>query len=487
MSGTSYDEIPYPSHQFRQTHPLKMALPAAFYGLPFAKPETARVLEIGCGEGGNLIAMAVGYPDARFVGFDLAATAIDIGRQTVETLGLNNIELLPLDILEVGAELGQFDYIIAHGVYSWVPDVVRDGVLRLIKACLSPEGLAFVSYNALPGCHLRVMIREMVLHHLRGVEGFEARINGAREFLKFMVDNAPGGDVTAADVKSFCASMLERPVNVLFHDELGEFYEPRYLHQFAAESAAHGLMLLGESEGSWWREEFFPTPIGQRVAGMTAGDLNEFHQYLDFLNTRTFRQSIITHAGRPIDRKMDYSRIRNLWVLGSVNCKTPNPDLTSRAEVDFEIDNSGVIAIDIPELKQAVYAIGQAWPSAMPVADLPDHPDVNEGLLQLFTGSRIGLVAGPAPAAAEAGERPVASPLARLQIARGAPVVCSLEHKIIAFEDEQSRTFMALLDGTRTREELAEAMADDGQDLAAVKELVDFQLKRLARLAMLVR
>ncbi|MDB5445625.1 MAG: Methyltransferase type 12, partial [Phenylobacterium sp.] len=139
--STAYDEVAYPSRPFRQTHPRQLGVAAALLDLPYAPMEQARVLEIGCGEGGNIIPMAMSYPEATVVGFDLAASAIAAGQAVVERLGLGNIQLRVLDILEAGPELGTFDYIIAHGVYSWVPGEVREALLALVRRSLAPEGL----------------------------------------------------------------------------------------------------------------------------------------------------------------------------------------------------------------------------------------------------------------------------------------------------------------------------------------------------------
>jgi len=486
MTATLYDEVAYPSYPFPLTHPLRLALPAALYGLSAAPAETARVLEVGCGEGGNLIPLAVSYPNARFYGFDLAPTAIEAGRATIEALGLTNIRLEARDILDGAAGLGEFDYVIAHGVYSWVPEAVREGLLALIHGCLAPEGLAFISYNALPGCHLRMMIREMLMHHLRGVEGFEARLAGARQFLQLYIDNAPDDEPTSFTVKTYCRSMMARDPRVLFHDELGPVFQPFYLHEFAGDAARNGLQFLADSEGPWWREELFPSSRGKAVMGAIGSDAIEVHQYLDYFTARLFRQSILCRAGRSIDRRVDYRRVRSLWVAGAAKTADPDPDLTSEAPVRFELGDGAAIALDHPGLKQALYRIGRVFPMPLAVADLPDDPDVDEGLLQLFTAGHVEFTVGPPPSAREAGERPVASPWARLQLSKGLTSLSTLTHEMVSFEDEESRTFLSRLDGAHTHEALAESLMNPSRDRAAAMAVVATQLTGLARLGLLV-
>jgi len=486
MPETLYDQVAYPSRPFQQTHPSRMALPAALFGLPFAPVATARVLEVGCGEGGNIIPLALSYPKATVVGFDLAETAIATGRRTVESLGLDNITLKTLDILEASADLGQFDYIIVHGVYSWVPEPVREGVMRLIDACLAPDGLAFVSYNALPGCHLRLLVREMVMHHLHGVEGFEARLAATREFLNLFLANAPDNDPTTVAIKTHCRSMLDRDPRVLFHDELGPVFQPFYLSQFVTEARRWGLDFLAESEGVWWREELFPSTRGKAVEDLVGPDLVALHQYLDFLTARVFRQSILCRADRPIDRVVDQGRVRDLWITGNVRWAETSVDLDSDQPMRFEFATGAAIALDTPVLKRALCAIGQAWPSATAIADLPDAPDVREGLLQLFCAGHLELAVSPPPFALEPSEMPRSSPLARLQLSGGATTVTSLDHATVALEDAASRRFLDLLDGRRSHADLRDAVVAEGHDPIDAEGLVTRQLNGLARLGLLI-
>src|SRR3954449_9384071 len=157
-----YDEVRYSSFPYAQTHPDRLATVAILYGLRPPDPFHARVLEIGCGAGGNLMAMAAATPGIRATGVDLASAAIEEGRVTVAAIGLENIELRQGDVRELtDGSLGMFDYVIAHGVYGWIPADARDALLATIRASLAPDGLAFVSYNAEPGGYFRRMLRDV--------------------------------------------------------------------------------------------------------------------------------------------------------------------------------------------------------------------------------------------------------------------------------------------------------------------------------------
>ena len=174
----SHNTFAYPGFPYPNTHPDRLAAMAILHGLSPGPVDHCRVLEIGCNEGANLIPMAYAIPSSEFVGFDLARLRIEYGQERIRALGLKNIRLFQGDLLELGTELGQFDYIVAHGFYAWVPELVRERMMALCGELLSPDGVAFVSYNAMPGGHLRVMLREMMLYHVKHVEDPRERVTG---------------------------------------------------------------------------------------------------------------------------------------------------------------------------------------------------------------------------------------------------------------------------------------------------------------------
>ena len=151
MSGeTSYDTVPYPTGSYSQTHPDRLATVATLLGHQPAPPGRCRVLEIGCGNGGNLIPMAFAMPESTFTGIDLAATPIAQGEKLVE-VGLKNITLLQQDLTTYAPEREAFDYVIAHGLYAWVAAPVQDRLLAVCRAALAPQGVAFRELQRAPG------------------------------------------------------------------------------------------------------------------------------------------------------------------------------------------------------------------------------------------------------------------------------------------------------------------------------------------------
>jgi cyclopropane fatty-acyl-phospholipid synthase-like methyltransferase len=164
--NNAYDAVAYISKPFPQTHPDNLATLATLFGLQPPPLDNCRVLELGCASGGNLIPMAVSLPGSTCVGIDLSANQIADGQKTLAALGLKNVQLKHLSILDIDESFGEFDYIICHGVYSWVPEDVQDKILSICAANLARDGVAYVSYNTFPGWHMRGMIRDMMCYHV---------------------------------------------------------------------------------------------------------------------------------------------------------------------------------------------------------------------------------------------------------------------------------------------------------------------------------
>src|SRR5262249_16385673 len=151
-NSRSYDALPYASEPFPSTHPALLGALARLFGIEAAPLNGARILELGCAVGGNIIPLAARHPDATLVGIDLSGARVAAAPAPLADLGLANIEVRCQGIDDLlDAADAPFDYIICHGVYSWVPAVVRESILRICRQRLSARGVAIVSYNVLPG------------------------------------------------------------------------------------------------------------------------------------------------------------------------------------------------------------------------------------------------------------------------------------------------------------------------------------------------
>src|SRR5579862_1943150 len=150
--------------------------------------DRCRVLEVGCGDGANLLGMAVALPHSEFCGIDLAEEPLKRERTLATEAGIRNVSLRAMDFRDADSSLGKFDYVISHGVYSWVPPEVRARLLEVCNDRLQPNGIAMVSYAVYPGAYVTQMVREpMLFHTARPLDPVE-RVGQARDLMNLLAD-----------------------------------------------------------------------------------------------------------------------------------------------------------------------------------------------------------------------------------------------------------------------------------------------------------
>jgi SAM-dependent methyltransferase len=470
---TSYDLIAYPSRAMPQTHPDRLATHARLFGLTTAPIDACRVLDIGGGDGSNLISLALAFPNSRFVSFDLAKSPVERGQATIEALGVTNFDLFQGNISDVDLGDEPFDYVISHGVYSWIPETARDALLALVRRSLAPRGIAFVSYNTLPGCHLRQILREILLYQVRDLTDPDARVEAAQAYLGQIVDGYPDRGLFQALLKAEAGLLRERRAGSMAHDEMGEIYNPVYFHQFMAHAARHGLKFLTEAE-SVRAGQGFPPPSAYDDPNF---DIIAYAQEGDFKAICYFRQTLLTHEDVSFSRRAEPTRLLDLQVSSAAS-RTEKGDF-ELGEVRFDVTDERLGAI--------VDALGAAWPSSLPVRDLIDTEEYAAALLRMYLVGTVALHMAPQHFVAEAGERPQASALARLQAKSGASRLTTLRHDLVNVDDAFSREFIAELDGSRTRAELARDIGVRlGASIDEVTPLLETNLGALARMPILV-
>ncbi len=449
--SNSYDIVRYPSWPVYNTHPARLGVVNALFGLPFVPFAGRRVLEIGCGNGVNLMSMAIGAPGAEFVGIDLAEKPIAYGRALAEAAGLTNVHLNAEDVRSAGAGMGLFDYIICHGVYAWVPPPVRDAIMALIGATLGENGVAFLSYNADPGCRIRQILRDLMLDHVSGADEPEERVKAAHETLQAFIEVWSDADPFQSALKTEALDILKRPAALLYHDELGEFYAPQRLTDIVDAAGAAGLDYLCDLRGR---------DLGAMLSNPESFDTNHWvrvERARDFTEMRRFRQSTLRRAGDPIDRRFKPDNLRRLWAAAAL---TPMEPATGEPGVfAFSTPKGAEYETRDPRLTDFLTRLGQAFPAPLPCAEIVEDADVCEAVLALYVKDIVELTTAPLPFAVTAGEYPRASPLARAQIAYGEDVLSALHHRAIRLGDDSARGFVRLLDGKHSHADIVREMA----------------------------
>lgn len=301
VQQTIYSELGYKSMPFPYTTPATLEAYAALVGVSAPNPKTARVLELGATYGGNIISQALFNPDATFVGIELSQEQVVKGNEVIANAGLTNVSLVQSDIASIGSEIGTFDYIIAHGVYSWVDDGVKDALLRLIDEHLAEDGIAYISYNTYPGWHTMDEVRQLMMFSNRDKTQFnhkEKVLHGktigsivGSQILKY--DNLKERN---SKFLGALRSVMQKDEYYVGHDHLEPNNDPVYFYQFNDHLEAHNLAYLCDADLTLSMVRSFDADIADTLDKLALNDHVAQEQYLDFMLDTTFRKSIICKA-----------------------------------------------------------------------------------------------------------------------------------------------------------------------------------------------
>jgi len=545
----SYDAVHYPARAFPTTHPEHLATVLTLLGLQAPPVENCRVLEIGCATGGNLLPMAESLPAASFVGIDLSGAQIEAARAAVGKLGLKNVEVRCQDLCNFGRpqtpsatgwpgrRAGQpappgparpelFDYIITHGLYSWVPPETRQALFALCARHLAPGGIAFISYNTLPGWHVQSAIRELMLAHVFGAGVDSGNVapatpreitDKAREVLDFLTAADPAGAPFAVQLKE-TASQLRGLLDAnLLHDHLSPINDPVYFSQFAAECSARGLRYLGDART---QSASPPDPAasdvlpGEKVAptlSQIAPQPADMELFLDVWSNRPFRHSLVCRSDAPPAPLDDAAAsktpftaspryMRGLFVGSSLKpTSLSEPEFGTPAPETFINSRGFTATVAEPLTRSAMLCLADAWPARVPFDGLLEAAWARMGLaggspgtgaerlapalLQGHLSGLIELSIRPVRCATRLTRRPVARLLSRVQ-SETDDTVTTLRHDNLQL-NATARHLLRLLDGSRDFAALCSAMEhimlENARNMDPNLTLTDADRKQLAK------
>ncbi len=334
---TSYDQTKYESYSYNQTHPDNLYSLARLFGLEAPNIENARILELGCASGGNIIPMASNLKKAKFVGIDLSTSQIDDGLKMIKALKLKNIELKSMSIMDIDEDFGKFDYIICHGIFSWVNEEVQEKILSIFDKNLSEDGVAYLSYNTFPGWGAVKSIRDMMLYHTINIEDPAQKAAQARALLQFIAEGLEGENSSYADFMKTEISMLKKqPDSYLLHDHLEEENNPAYFYQVCERAAKHQMAYLGDAE--------LATMFVGNLPEMFANELSKINnivltnQYMDFVRNTRFRCTLFSHANKAVSRNLEPKLIESFKLSVKLIEHTPlvEENLAQGVEMTFK-------------------------------------------------------------------------------------------------------------------------------------------------------
>lgn len=295
----SYDSFLYVSKPFSTTNINNLQAKAKMYGLTPAPIKGARVLELGASCGGNLIPQALYYPEATFTGIDLSGVQVQHGNEIIKSIGLTNVTLLEKDILDIDESFGTFDYIIVHGIWSWVPDIVKDKILNICNVNLSDNGIAYVSYNTYPGWKRLEQLRDIMLYSEKRAmdQNLLERTLYTKNVLKMVADtmNSDERSRTQSDYK---INNIHRVLNsndyYVAHEYLETFNDPVYVSEFIDRAQKQGCAYIGDEVLQRSFISCLADDVANNIRTLSNGNYIDKEQFYDYVYDTQFRMSLLT-------------------------------------------------------------------------------------------------------------------------------------------------------------------------------------------------
>jgi methyltransferase-like protein/ubiquinone/menaquinone biosynthesis C-methylase UbiE len=467
--SSSYDAVPYQSHSYAASHPRKLSVVARLFGLSPVAPSKAKILEIGCASGGNLLPIAAQAPNSTCVGIDASARQIADGQRDIAALGLKNITLEQRSVADITPEFGQFDYIICHGVFSWVSPEIQKHIMRVAKENLSPNGIVYISYNTLPGWNSVKSLRDMMLYHAAQFSDPETKVTEAIRMLRFALQATKGEDTAWRRAIEQELKTIESVGGwYIYHDHLEGENNPVYFHQIAQMASDVGLQYAGESLFTTMYVGNLPKQTADTLRRIS--DLVRQEQYMDFVRNRRFRMSLLTHANHALNLNIPTEKILDFHLTS--NGLTPDFDPTAQdwsvnkersfgnGAVTTQNRSSAMMLLTLHECGDHPIAATKLVTQTTQRLNESDEEPVKKILLEIGTQMLFHGRFIPHESIYDdvsfVSEKPEAWPVARYQAATYG-YATTLRHDTVGL-NAISRELIPLLDGTRNFDQIVDAL-----------------------------
>ncbi len=470
----SYERIPYRTGPWPSARPSHLETTANLWGLEAAAADRCSMLELGCGDGGNLLPLALCHPESTFVGIDLAKAHISAGRGLQSRLALDNVRLEVGSFVDLDSDFGSFDYIVVHGLMSWVTPGLQEHLFAACKRLLSPIGVAFISYNTYPGWYMQHSIRELLRQHNRGVNDIQQRIERSRELLDILLQTVPARESAYRDYLESVGAVARDPSREYYfsHEYLEDQNHPFYVLDFIERAGAHGLQYLADADLIDMELDNMPHEPSELLEKLVESRAQRL-QILDFAVNRKFRQSLLCHADVVLHEMPDLHRTCEMYIASNLEPTSADPPINGPAVVEFRDRHGRTIEVDQPLVKASLLRFCEEsrqpiafeelvdWACrrlgvAMGARDAQDRKE--REILALLLGrihlaDMVDLQSSPPCWSFEPSTYPVASPLVRLELAENERTT-TLRLRALAVDNAIAREVLCLLDGSRDRDAL---------------------------------
>lgn len=459
---SDHDLVDLPHRPIAQLQPDRLAVLGALFGMTPGIPTRCRVLELGCGSAASLIPMADLHPASRFVGVDLSPTAIGQGRRRIAALDLPNLRLDCMDLMDLPPDAGEFDYIIAHGLFSRVEAPLRAGILQICRRHLAPQGIAYISYEAYPGSYVTKMWRDIMLFHTAQFADRQHKIDQARSIVHLVALGTRRADAEHRLAREEHARLSSLSDASIYHEELAPIWQPFLFHEFMSLAQAHDLQYVAEASYRDMQPDGISGNAAQLLRTLEAADRIRYEQYLDFFRMRHYRQTLLCGRAAMLRSAPDLS-VMTRFRYSAPLCEMPADSSATPPDAQaWRNEQNGVTATtNDPVGLGALAAIADAWPATVSFGEIAATAGGRDKLcriLHAYYASGLihaGVVSRPAVRAA--GDHPQVWRVARTEAGLGSSIP-NLHLGTIELQDQAVRRLLPLFDGCSARAELEAAV-----------------------------
>ena len=442
-AGGDYDRLPYPSMPFTDTQPPHLAALVALFGITAPDVGRARVLEFGCASGGNIIPLAMRFPQASFTGIDLSRRHIEDGNNRIAALALANVRLQQADLNTLDLAGQQFDYVICHGVFSWVPKQTQEAILRLCREVLAPNGVVTISYNVLPGWHLRMVVRDLCLHYA-GTEGApQHRVARARAALDQLAETSEAAEPYGLLLRNEARRLKNVPASYILGEFLAPDNMPCTVRDFIDRAEGHGLDYLCEVDLCAAVPNILDHSVRNRITSLVGASRSAVEQHIDFLTGRLFRRSVLVRR-RPAASP---HRVISPIPLDMLHISSPIQLDAAQSNDQHSVFTDGrarPVTVNNPVVSQAIARLAAAFPATLTLDELITDPGqdpdaraktraetearIRQAVFAMVLAGRASVSVLPLRVGRATDERPRVWSVARTEAASGQPWITSLRH-----------------------------------------------------------
>ena len=291
-------DIEYTAHFFHVMGPAHLRFILAMKGVEVSTDGADfNYMELGSGQGLTSLVLAAAHPRARFFANDFNPAHIQRSRRLAAAAGLENVTFLETSFADLGdAGLPQMDFIVLHGIYSWVSPENQQAIVRFAGRHLKPGGMLYASYNVTPGWAPVEPLQRLVRMYAARLPGTsDQRMAGAVRFVEGLAD-AGAAFLKASPMLPATLERMKGKSSYTAHEYLNGHWELLTHAELAAQLGEAKLRFAASADATDLVERFvLAEPAARFLAGFDGDPLRETVK--DYLRNNNFRRDIFVRGG----------------------------------------------------------------------------------------------------------------------------------------------------------------------------------------------